>query len=752
MSSALGHRNAVASWWRTGISLDTQTGPAVGAKARGLLSLPAEWVPPFVALSGNSAIVAAAQANRTGESVLLSELCRRAGGGLLLVRSDGPAEALRPGEGVTRACEPDAGSIAAAVRIVVAGGERGRPGALVQIALQPTVIGMLSNERRVDADPDVWLAEGEFAAAAPTPHTLIVESRRASGPLMADVPQDVLRALNTVAGHLRCEGRRRRVEWLWDGSRLWIVQADALPEPLEAEAPPGPSTGSHWFPGAGELLGDTGFAGHKVARWRTFRRLGWARPQLAVLPGKSWQAAEGHVRAAELIARLDAGPWVVRTDTIAATETDALLLPTSDPSDRVDALLAFMNETAQRLGASGLPPDAWAFLVSALVPCQVSAWVGARPDSAEVRVEALWGYPDGLLHLPHDVWRLGDGERDPRVAYKPACLLPGPRGWRTAPVPAPFDWQPTLDHSELDGMAALARQLADAEGRSIQLMILARVGGRRGRDALLPFHFTELSQPDRHTDYRLPGSERGEVDVRTPADLAALDAIPVPEAIRVRPSPAALRDVAFLKRVGEWATKNDVAITFSGSLLGHAFHLLGAAGATVISDARVKPEPAGRRWALIVERQEEALARVRSVPVDKLRQHAKRLLAESAYAQVASGMPADPQTVRAALTLADPPTPIRPGPAFAALAVLQATRDLLPSGRPGSVPLFMDAAPSEATSELPQTPFNTAAWPRSAAEQPVRLMASDGQIATVALQADGGVEVALPRPACGDDG
>src|SRR3546814_13450234 len=38
------------------------------------------------------------------------------------------------------------------------------------------------------------------------------------------------------------------------------------------------------------------------------------------------------------------------------------------------------------------------------IPAAASAWCQAKPDERRVRVESLWGIPDGIYYYAHDVY------------------------------------------------------------------------------------------------------------------------------------------------------------------------------------------------------------------------------------------------------------------------------------------------------------------------------------------------------------
>jgi hypothetical protein len=680
----------VVASWQTG-----DRDALVGQKACGLLNLPETWTPPFVAWLR--------EPDGDLEDALraaLFELIRRANGARVIVRSDGPAETAHPGAGTSIVLAANTSALDEAL------GDRDLARcALAQVAVEPAVAGLMSNERRLSVRADAWTLEGELALARPErrPLPTLVPAQR---DLQALTPKDAADVLAVVGAQLAADGARRRVEWLWDGSRVWIVQADRLDARPPATRPPGPIAGP--APSLGQLAGDKSFRGCKIGRWRVFERLGWVRPEIHLITGDHWRHDAHHV-AEELRRRMSGdppGPWVVRTDVLEGVGVEHLLLPASPACDNPERLVGYMVETAERMADARLADEQWAFLVAPLYPCQASAWAEASPRHDLVAVDALWGFPDGLLHLPHDSYQVNaTGEVSATVRFKPACVIAEHDRWSTQKLLAPYDWETPLDDDELQAIAALTRGLAAEVHHAVQLMILARVGGQRGAGGLLPFHFTLRTERGKPA-HRPGGRDPHEAVLTGPDDLDTLDERQPPAVLRVDPKPEALRDAAFLRRVGRWASERRVPIIFAGSVLGHAFHLLAQDGAAVVqlADDERTQQLEDVEWQTVVVAYAQGLERVRTVP----RQFA-RAAAATTLARLAPGATTGPRAVRALAALVDEqPAERNTGSPFDRLGRVE-VEGPLGTWAAGSVPLFMDERPGtppagtlrEASFELP---------------------------------------------------
>jgi hypothetical protein len=400
---------------------------------------------------------------------------------------------------------------------------------------------------------------------------------------------------------------------------------------------------------------------------------------------------------------------VLRTDLRTGIGREALLLPTSPPARDRSILLGWATEISKQLAAEGFADGDWSFLASEIVPARASAWVHAEPGRDEVTVEALWGFPDGLLHLPHDRFFVdGDEVKRRSVRYKPACLLAEDGQWRYVRLTTPCDWQPTLSPGELRHIAAWGRELASEVDHQVQLMVLARIGGFRGPRAVAPFYYTCLSPPSSE-----PAPAKGyEFLVSGPADIegiSALSARASAASVRLDPPVEFLRDPVFLRKVGEAAAAAQIPIAFEGSRLGHAFHLLSDAGAVVISPQEKTGNVGQCELVPVVVRRRPGLARVQNLPQSLWeRLVVGRIARESLQAW---GEQSPSLDVLRELTdcIADPHRAAARsrkalmGGRFDELLHIEERGGLqlpLPPDAPGVVPLFMDEAPRSAT-DLP---------------------------------------------------
>jgi predicted house-cleaning noncanonical NTP pyrophosphatase (MazG superfamily) len=638
----------------------------VGGKAVGLLRLPVGWVPPFVVLTRafrdlvleRGGVASALQALSEHEIGTFDNLLHDARDavdnssqtGLLLVRSNGAHEKLSDrGTYQSYSVPPARDEVANAIEAVMYSG-----GAdmfvIVQRAVEPGLLGHLSNERRVTPDPKRWLVEG-LHRGTDLQQTFVSarKSFQQVEALHARSEKEVTRELRRVASRLLHVGLgQHHCEWVWDGQRVWIVQCD------DASSHQHPSNGD-LDPDANSFLVSTEARAprfdprsellhfrdvppgiwSKLERPKVFSEINFPTADVYLVSGDTWADSTKRSAIVDDLSRMCQHPVVIRCDVRKGWHKDDVLLPTSKSSKKSSELAAFMDTVSAQFRAKGLAPQQWAFLPAFLVPARASAMVHSFPNAQRVRVDTLWGYPDGLLHYAHDSWfYYPQGNRITReIRFKGECLLPEGHGWITRRVGPPLDWDSVLNEDEVRTLSQWGLRLANRLNTEVQLMALARIGGERGSAACLPWHYTTFQLPQYAQALRAPSGLTGIEVVRNLADLSRLRGKSHERSIRgyhLDPDRVLLRDETFLEQAAALAASHGKPVYFEGSVLGHAYYALARAGATLIpvsteplDDPKVYRKLVRDQIPMII-RQAGGLARVRRIP----RSEAKEMLAQ----------------------------------------------------------------------------------------------------------------------------
>jgi hypothetical protein len=271
-------------------------------------------------------------------------------------------------------------------------------------------MGHLSNERRVSKTVNQWNLE----ELSPNPHQQRLNSQRDQVPDAATpLARNRKPLVRTFGGVGRWVTELNRgpahLEWIHDGKCLWLLQLD-----FESERPDDGVDPNDWLratdhrppgtlpPGSPLVSIDLGPTA-TPSPWRKIenvRRFAESRlepyPPLAGITGdcfiKSLASARGTLEAAleafahgRVVCRTDCRTQGVGRENLPRTNTVASVAAVDEMRDFLD-----------RMEEAGAAPEDVCFLAHKFIPAQVGAWVRADPSSTVVRVDSLWGVPDGL--------------------------------------------------------------------------------------------------------------------------------------------------------------------------------------------------------------------------------------------------------------------------------------------------------------------------------------------------------------------
>jgi predicted house-cleaning noncanonical NTP pyrophosphatase (MazG superfamily) len=470
-------------------------------------------------------------------------------------------------------------------------------GAIIQPLLDRKVSGHLSNEYRVSRESFSWDAEWHVGDTAATKHWRVVSAPAARASSLSCRNLVELEAqLRAVARRLSELPFRHHLEWVWDGLRLWIVQADRVAPSVGY--PPGdawqPVIGKDIQPGNLKLwrsLNDITVTSDaatwpKVSALARFAEAGLPVPEIWQLSGTEIIAALSRLETSsdldDDLALLSSGHLVVRTDV--RDHGDGLMQAKTEAETDPRAVLLFLQETAQKVVHDGADPKNVTFLAHRFLRARACAWTFAHPESVHVRVDSTWGLSDGLSWLPHDsAWVNVDTNRVYRsVGGKTAFLdIAEDRSWTCREAPTEWIWRSSVTEDQLRTIAAGASRLA--RNSNTPFVTMWFVGLLDGAEAeCLPW-FQSPHVPSPPNDVESFVSRR-RVEIRTLQELRTFahssPYTPAP-ILKLNPQSDLVRDKEFIREVIQVVQGTDMAVEIVGSPLGHAYYLLQRAGVTV---------------------------------------------------------------------------------------------------------------------------------------------------------------------------
>ena len=580
---------------------------SVGWKAYGLTCLPAEWVPPFFVVQCDldwerSRATLEAQISDCLGQLKINNLP-------LIVRSSGVMETIEQrGRLVSKTCSvTDIAETIINLMRALADHKISDVHWVVQQYVEPVRKGHLSNERRVYREPRDFLAEFELQAEMPGSTVTIAVRHWRDGDEVTDPDlgctseAGVTVKLRRVALWASALPARMLFEWTWSGSRIWIVQADAARE-IQGVNP------NKLRPRQIPTVSAANLRVFRVAKPRdfnTYRKLGNAKIYSAlgyrmptfyvlddsavirgILDGNISDALERDLQ--ELTRR----PLIIRTDGIDIPQEKRQMLPRSEDlptaAEAKSWLTKNFSDDVKKIGIAACPLS---LIVHHFIPSTAAAWARSEPGKSTVRIESLWGLPEGLYWHSHDTFEVdAEGLRPTRkkLRFKGTFVAPREGGrWAHYRPARPFDWGPSITKTEwLSEIAKTTRGIAERENKSVTVMWFVDNDPRSTPHEVLPWYHTEseIDKPKAAPRHKLTTST--DFTIETSKQWEELKSLPgnSHRVVRVRlepKDPELVRNQKFAEELAQFAAKHNLVIELAGGILSHAYHLLRRHGAHV---------------------------------------------------------------------------------------------------------------------------------------------------------------------------
>jgi predicted house-cleaning noncanonical NTP pyrophosphatase (MazG superfamily) len=585
----------------------------VGWKAFGISALPEAWTLPFLVIDDTflASVPASRAEGALAAGLAMVGIAPEAG---VIVRSSGSGETLRQRGGL-RSSQCVAKDTISTLRelqtqTVVSSGQVHW---VAQEYGSPRASGHLSNERRVSYEKRDWVLEVEPREGRPGYSSRFAVRRwrdgliYSKGPLNCSSEARISLCLKQVAMWAHQFGHRIHFEWIWNGNRVLIVQADMDDSSAEGTRP------AEVLPKRIKVVGVNDLQAFRLASsndYQSYKKLrnakvygdlGYTMPPFyvlsdarsigSILTGSLPVSVENDLKA------LTVRPLIIRTDGLNIPAGKHEMLPRSDElrsrSEAVTWLTGPFRETIKKEQLEG---SSLILIAHHFVPSIASAWARSEPGRSIVRIEALWGIPEGLYWFAHDTFEVDAESVDvslkgkrPRstlpstrkIRYKGSFIAPNADGrwvlWKTA---APFDWNPSVRRAAwLSEIAWRTRQIAEAEDQPVSVMWFVGNHADATMHQVLPWYHapshinTPKAAPPRKyhssTDARI-ATRRDWVDLKTRMDQGKRV-----ERVIVEPTdPLLIRDSSFANDLAALAKSRGLVVELSGGVLSHAYYIL----------------------------------------------------------------------------------------------------------------------------------------------------------------------------------
>ena len=581
----------------------------VGRKAIGLSLLPPDWTPPFFTFAPSK------KTGGTRKRALEDAINKLAslGSQNLIVRSSATDESLNDrGRFQSMQCDANLAAVLAAAHAIESHfeviSERSQPSTarqmrlIVQQYITSKAVGHLSNERRVSREVTSWHLEEESSDSAESRVTMF-STKGSSGqrtPPRFDCSKrtNLVGCLRSIASFFGKRRKRQHIEWLWDGTRIWIVQCDEE-LPFRGQLP-----GSRWraknATSTDRKFHDLRHALEASQNWpkiqavRTFATCDLPVADVYVLEDGDIlrELAGGTVRRtlrADLT-RLLASPVLIRTDYSEKVLGSGMLLPRTGAIRSVRQALGFLRKNTKENIDGGIAESEFCFTLHNFISARGAAFSLSKPGISRVHIDSTWGSPDSLSFYPHDSFEVDTRDRQilaRRIRCKTHYLDMDANGdWREVQSGEPWDWKESLSRTQLFEIAQAACRVADYRQNPIEVMFFTGVTLPTGSVCCLPWFCTDKfrSSIAQTTGIRFSGRRitvRNREDAKWIRDQWQSGELRKPFSIRLRPQPELLRSTELLTEIAQVAKTADVAVELEGSVLSHCYYILRSNSAKV---------------------------------------------------------------------------------------------------------------------------------------------------------------------------
>jgi predicted house-cleaning noncanonical NTP pyrophosphatase (MazG superfamily) len=580
----------------------------VGWKAFGLSCLPPEWVPRFFVV--DSTFARSSHEARQFEVPIRECLAKlKLEHSPLIVRSSGTTETIQErGQLISQTCSPR--NISQTIRKLSQKlSELGISDVhwIVQESIHSVRRGHLSNERRLSREPRDFVAEFELHGELPGYTARIAVRHWREGGEVADFnlsctsEAGVSLKLKRIALWASALPSRILFEWVWNGSRLWVVQADLArlaqgvnPNRLRPKEIPKISSSALKLFRVAESKDFERY--RKLRNARIYGELGYRMPTFYVLddPAIIRRILQGDVcdLLEHDLRQLTLRPLMIRTDGVDIPPDKREMLPRSEdlrtPTEAKEWLVRRFSEEIKRIGIAELPLS---LIVHHFIPSIAAAWARSEPGNSTVRIESLWGLPEGLYWHSHDTFEVDTKNRfriRKRLRFKGTFVAPDESGrWVHYRATAPFDWGRSISKREwLSEIARTTRKIAEREKRALTVMWLIDNDPRATPHAILPWYHTESAIGTPKAAPRRKLTMASDFKLETAAQWEELKSIVRSgkriERVMLEPKdPELVRSQEFAKELAEFAAAHKIVIELAGGILSHAYHMLQRHGAQV---------------------------------------------------------------------------------------------------------------------------------------------------------------------------
>lgn len=490
---------------------------------------------------------------------------------------------------------------------------------IVQKLVTPLFTGHLSNERRFSQENRDWKVETYYPNGNFEQDSIGIRTWRkryniediASQTLYAN-KHTVLNELQKVAYFWYNESKnmkcRFHLEFVFDGKIIYIVQADRDFKKENSINPKlynitVPKVSGAWLPKAlkkFDVNNPSKFK--KLQNVKNYNDLGFCTVPLYFLDDINIinDLSQGVVSSdlkEDIETLLKIQSIVIRMDISRGNESQKQLLPRSNEIHNYSDVILWLTEHANLIAEE----QDGIFIFHNFVPSISSAFAHALPNNRLVKIQSLWGLPEGLYYNYHDtiIVDLGTKQLDTitpsdvkvtiKNRYKDLFISPDENGnWVAYNIKEPYDWKCSIESNEsIFDIAVKSQKLANALQEEISVMWFVGIDASFYGAKNLPWFHEKVNFASYTKDeYKRKYFKEEEIVINNSEELQELISsgnFQDKKCFRLKPNcEKDLRNKDLIANIGKIAADNDIMILLDGTQLTHSYYQLKSTGAKVV--------------------------------------------------------------------------------------------------------------------------------------------------------------------------
>jgi predicted house-cleaning noncanonical NTP pyrophosphatase (MazG superfamily) len=474
-------------------------------------------------------------------------------------------------------------------------------GIIIQRKIDFLIKGHLSNERRLAKKETTWtyeIEESKVTSRVPNKKTFIPKKTSSSAILRCENFDSIMDLFDIIGSKFTNKKHRVHLEWLYEEKRLYLVQLDIEEEELGAEP------ASMWKPlvyerkEINELNFFTTNYGNckKTECLNTFQSCNLPSAKIFILNNASLFDNILNDKISnefkDEIQQILSYPIVIRTDI--ATDDNNFLLPRTDTVFDVETAIRFIRDTLVQFNEKEIPKEKIYFLIHRYISSKASALAFASPNTKKVKIDSIWGLPDGLHCFPYDSFEISIGTKlnvESKESCKEFYLDCNEQGiWKRVKSGWNIDWKSSLNDEQINRIAQYTLKISQSLNESIAVMFFVDVDKNSGHPSILPWFYTN----------DIPTFESQPVEIIFPTnefiltnnkDFEILRNINQSNlSVKLQLSPEVIRNRDFINSVADFLALKKIPTILEGSLLSHVFYILTNRGVNLKCTDPFKPK------------------------------------------------------------------------------------------------------------------------------------------------------------------